>query len=455
LTVAWAGGSIARGRIDTAPTEPVSARLAFRPARVGKLLGASISVDEQRALLRRVGVETEAAPTGIRIQVAVEPKPLVVDAGSEEVLVAVVPTWRRDLAIEADVAEEIARVRGYETTPAHLPETLMPAYRPSPLTVREIVREALAGAGLSEVVTHALVSPLDEARLLWPEDADEPALPAQLVAQSGVEVAVTNPLSAQHSVLRQHLAASLLDVLSLNERQGRPDVAIFEIGKRYAGVDGGPREWTRLGLLLSGAAEPASWNRTARQYDLDDAKGILELLCRRLGLPEPSYVPDTRGFPFHPGRALLARQEAGNEAVAGRLAELHPDALAEWDLRAQRVIVAEIAIAGLDVATPRRIHVEPIPRFPEVERDLAVIVAEARTAAEVEACIRSHGGNLLCRVRLFDLYRGAPLAATEKSLAYRLVFGAKDRTLTEADLDAATAEVRRGLEAELGAYLRS
>jgi phenylalanyl-tRNA synthetase beta chain len=455
LTLAWAGGSIARGRIDTAPTEPVSARLAFRPARVSKLLGASISVDEQRDLLRRVGVETEAAPTGTRIQVAVEPRPLVVDAGSEEVIVAVVPTWRRDLAIEADVAEEIARVRGYETTPAHLPETLMPAYRPSPLTVREIVREALAGAGLSEVVTHALVSPLDEARLLWPEDASEPALSAQVVAQSGAEIAVTNPLSAQHSVLRQHLAASLLDVLSLNERQGRPDVAIFEIGKRYAGVDGKPREWTRLGLLLSGAAEPASWNRTARQYDLDDAKGIVELLCRRLRLPEPSYVADTRGFPFHPGRALVARQEAGNEAIAGRVAELHPDALAEWDLRAERVIVAEIAIAGLDVATPLRVHVEPIPRFPEVERDLAVIVAEARTAAEVEACIRSHGGALLRRVRLFDLYRGAPLAATEKSLAYRLVFGAQGRTLTETDVDAATAEVIRGLEAELGAHLRS
>ena len=455
LTVAWAGGSIARGRVDTAPTEPASARVAFRPTRVNKLLGAPISVDEQRDLLRRVGVETEVAPTGTLIQVAGEPRPLVVDAGSEEVLVAVVPTWRRDLDIEADVTEEIARVRGYETTPAHLPDTLMPAYRPSPHRVRELVRETLVGAGLSEVVTHALVSPLDEARLLWPEDLSVPAMPAQLVAESGAEIVVTNPLSAQHSVLRQHLVASLLDVLSLNERQDRPDVAIFEIGKRYAGVEGRPREWTRLGLLLSGAAEPASWNRTARQYDLDDAKGIVELLCRRLGLPEPSYVPDTRGFPFHPGRALVARQEAGNEAVAGRLAELHPDVLAAWDLRAQRVIVAEIAIAGLDVATPLRVHVEPIPRFPEVERDLAVIVAEARTASEVEACIRSFGGALLRRVRLFDLYRGAPLAATEKSLAYRLVFGAKDRTLAEADVDAATAEVRRGLEAEMGAHLRS
>ncbi len=455
LTLAWAGGALSKGRVDTAPTEPPSARLAFRPARVSRLLGAEISVDEQRSLLRRVGVETEPAPSGARIQVSAAPQPLVVDPGAEQALVAVVPTWRRDLAIEADLAEEIARVRGYETTPAHLPDTLMPAYRPSPLLVREVIRATLAGAGLSEVVTHALVSPLDEARLLWPEDESEPALPASLAAQTGDEIAVTNPLSVEHSVLRRHLAASLLDVLSLNERQGRPDVAIFEIGKRYARVDGRPREWTRLAVLLTGAAEPAAWNRAARPYDLDDAKGVLELLYRRVGMPEPSYVPDPRGFPFHPGRALLARAESGGEAVAGRVAELHPDAVAAWDLRAQRVIVAEVAIAGLDVAGPMRVHVEPIPRFPEVERDLAVIVAESRTAAEVHSTIERHGGVLLRRVRLFDLYRGTPLAATEKSLAYRLVLGAKDRTLTEAEVDAAIVAVRKGLEVDLDAHLRT
>jgi phenylalanyl-tRNA synthetase beta chain len=455
LTLAWAGGALSKGRVDTAPTEPAAARIAFRPARVSKLLGAEISVDEQRTLLRRVGVETELASSGTRIQVSGAPKPLVVDPGSERTVVAIVPTWRRDLDIEMDLAEEVARVRGYETTPAHLPDTLMPAYRPSPLGVRELVRQTLAGAGLSEVVTHALVSPLDEARLPWPDDAGEPALPASLAAQSGHEIVVTNPLSVQHSVLRRHLGASLLDVLSLNERQGRSDVGIFEIGKRYARVAGRPREWTRLAILLTGAAEPAAWNRAARPYDLDDAKGIVELLCRRLGLAEPSYVPDTRGFPFHPGRALLVRQESGAEAVAGRLAELHPDAVAAWDLRAQRVIVAEVALAGLDVAAPLRVHVEPLPRFPEVERDLAVIVAESRTAAEVQSTIERHGGVLLRRVRLFDLYRGTPLAADEKSLAYRLVLGAKDRTLTEPEVDSAIEEVRNGLETDIGAHLRT
>jgi phenylalanyl-tRNA synthetase beta chain len=455
LTLAWAGGSVASGRVDTAPTEPSPGRLAFRPSRVGKLLGASISIDEQRSLLARVGIETEPARAGTSIQVAVQPKPLIVDPGPEATLVAVVPTWRRDLMIEADIAEEVARVRGYETTPAHLPDTLMPAYRPSPMRVRDMIRETLAGAGLNEVVTHALVSSQEEAKLGWPEDEAEPALPAALVAASGAEIAVTNPLSAQHSVLRQHLGASLLDVLSHNERQGRPDIAVFEIGKRYARVEGRPREWTRLGILLTGAAEPASWNRAARAYDLDDAKGILELLCRRLGLAEPSYWPDTRGFPFHPGRALLAAQEAGGEAVAGRLAELHPDAVAAWDLRAPRVVVAELAISGLDIAAPLRVHVEPIPRFPEVERDLAVIVPESRTAAEVRATIERYGGALLRGVRLFDLYRGAPLNPQEKSLAFRMVLGANDRTLTEAEVEAAVETVRKGLETDLGAHLRT
>jgi phenylalanyl-tRNA synthetase beta chain len=455
LTLAWSGGSVARGRIDSAPVEPEPARLAFRPRRVDQLLGAEVPVAEQRALLARVGIETAPTTAATQVQVSAQPQPLSVAAGRDAVLVALVPTWRHDLAIEADVAEEVARVRGYETTPAHLPDTLMPAYRPSPLKVRDLIRETLAGAGLTEVVTHALVSPQDHARLLWPDDASEPALPADLAAETGEEIVVTNPLSAQHSVLRRHLAASLLDVLSLNERQGRSDVAVFEIGKGYARVKGRPREWTRLGLLLSGPAEPGAWDRAERPYDLDDAKGIVELICRRLGLPVPSYVPDTRGMPFHPGRALVVEARAETYALSGRIAEIHPDALAKWDLRAERVIVAELAAQALDSAVPAGLHVAPIPRFPEVERDLAVVVAEARTAAEVEAAIRRHGGALLRDLRLFDLYRGAPLPEGQKSLAYRLTLGASDRTLTEAELDTALAQVMRGLEADLGAHFRA
>ena len=377
--------------------------------------------------------------------------PLVVDPGSEAVAVAIVPTWRRDIVIEADVAEEVARIRGYEATPAHLPDTLMPAYRPSPVAVRDGIREMLAGAGLSEVVTHALVAPQDGPRLRWPDD-DGLDIPDPA---TGSSIAVTNPLSGQYSVLRQHLVGSLLDVLALNERGGREDVAVFEIGKGYGRVGEAPLEWTRLSLLLSGNAAPPAWNRAARPYDLDDVKGIVELLCVGLGLSAPTYTADRRGYPFHPGRALTAASRSSDAMVAGRLAELHPDVLAAWEVRAQRVVAAELSIRGLEGASRRPIHVEPIGRFPVMERDLAVIVAESRPAAAVEAAIRRHAGDLLLGERLFDLYRGAPLAAAEKSLAYRLVFGTKDRTLTEDEVDAAMTAVREGLEADLGAHIRS
>jgi phenylalanyl-tRNA synthetase beta chain len=457
LTLAWAGGVCARGTIDTAPEEPVSARLAFRPSRVGRLLGASISTSEQRALLERVGIETEPAPAETRIQVADEPKPLVVDAGADEVLVAVVPSWRRDLAIEADITEEVARVRGYEMTPAHLPDTLMPAYRHSPLRVRDAVRATLAGAGLSEVVTHALVAPADEAALGWPDDLGEELRPAVATDHPSVGDPIngTNPLSAQHSVLRRHLIASLLDVLALNERQGRESVAVFEIGKGYGRVDGTPWEWDRLAVLLAGSSVPAGWNQQSRSFDLDDAKGIVELLCRVLRLPSVTYTADRQGRPLHPGRALTVASESGSEAIGGRVGELHPDVLARLDLRTPRVVVAELSIRGLTSGDLPNVRVAPMPRFPLVDRDLAVIVDETTSAAEVQASISRHGGELLRNLSLFDLYRGTPLATSEKSLAFRLVFGASDRTLTEAEIDAAVARVRSGIATDVGARIRS
>jgi phenylalanyl-tRNA synthetase beta chain len=169
----------------------------------------------------------------------------------------------------------------------------------------------------------------------------------------------------------------------------------------------------------------------------------------------PVYAADLRGYPFHPGRALAVSSQAPEEWVVGRVAELHPDLLAALEVRAPRVIAAELAIRGLEAGVRRAVRVEAIGRFPVMERDLAVIVDESRAAAAVEDCIGRHAGGLLLESRLFDLYRGAPLDLDEKSLAYRLVFGSKDRTLTEAEVDAAMAEVRDGLAGDLGARIRS
>jgi phenylalanyl-tRNA synthetase beta chain len=432
----WAGGVIAPGSVDTAPDEPVATRISFRPARVNRLLGTELTADEQRELLARVGVETEPAAPGDRVNVALKPSLLAVVPDLDGTVTALVPTWRRDIAVEADVAEEIARVRGYELVPSVTPDTLMPVFRASPLEVRELVRETLAGAGLTEVVTSALVSPKHLETFAMARDV--PSIDGE-DQPGGDPIGVTNPLSRDHSILRKNLLGSLLDVVAVNLRHGTPDIAVFEVGKGYAHTGATSREWWRLGFVLTGAAEAPAWNRQARPYDLDDAKGVLELVARRVGLQAPVYAAETGEPVFHPGRT--ARATAGEDlfAVVG---ELHPDIVDRWGLRtSQRVIVAEVALRGLAAGRLTAEKAGAVAKFPEVERDLAIVVPEATHAAAVDALIRANAGDLLRDVALFDIYRGVPLAGDEKSLAYRLRLGAGDRTLTEPEVEAAVASV--------------
>jgi phenylalanyl-tRNA synthetase beta chain len=450
LIAEWAGGRVAKGAVDTNPTEPALVRLPFRAARVNRLLGVDLPAAEQRDLLARVGVATEPAPSGTRIPLSSEPKPLEIDAGDAEAFVAIVPTWRRDLTIEADVAEEVARVRGYDVVPELLPDTPMPHHRHSPLRLRHLVRETLAGAGVTEAVTFALVSP---EMVEWFGPPDDPAVPGEGEA-GGRPVTVTNPLSSQHSVLRQSLLGSLLEVVSTNLRQGRSDVAIFEIGKGYGAADDAEttHEWWRLAIALTGSAEIPAWNRPSRAYDLDDAKGLLELIVRRLRLPAPRYTFLSDDPHLHPGRA--ARVTAG-EALSGRVGAIHPALLETLELRTPAVIVAEVAIAGLSGGQPATARTVPLSRQPSGERDLAVVVAENVAAADVEAAIRRHAGPLLRSAILFDIYRGRPLDENDKSLAFRLAFQADDRTLTEAEIDRAIEGVTAGLTTDVRGRLRT
>jgi phenylalanyl-tRNA synthetase beta chain len=462
LIAEWAGGTVARGRVDSDPNEPAPSRLAFRPGRVNRLLGTTLQPAAQRELLARVGIETEPAAAGARIVVAAGPKPLEAPIGEDEAWVAVVPTWRRDLAIESDITEEIARVMGYEAIPSVLPHTPMPSYRPEPLQVRNAVRGALSGAGLSEIVSYALVSPRHletfHLREPVPSASGEDAL-------GGTPITVTNPLSRDHSLLRQGLIGSLVEIVSSNLRHGRQDVAIFEVGKGYGRDGGDVLEWWRLGLALTGAAEPPAWNRPARPFDVDDAKGLIELVCGKLGLGTPAYRPETDERLLHPGRAarVEARRggaagggEAGGAAhMTGLVGELHPALVERLELRTDRVIVAELSIAGLGGGTLDPVRSVPPPRFPAVHRDLAVIVAEPRPAADVAALLQRRGGELLQDIQLFDIYRGTPLDPGVKSLAYRITFQAPDRTLTEAEVEQAIGAITAGLAEELGAHLRS
>ncbi len=445
----WAGGQVARGRVDTAPTEPGRSRVLFRPDRVNRLLGTTLEPAEQRALLARVGVETESTTDGERVTVALRPEPLVVEAEPGSALAALTPTWRRDIAVEADVAEEIARVRGYELVPSVTPDTAMPAYRPSPLEVRELIRETLAGAGLTEVVTTALVSPRHVETFTVRRDV--PSVDSE-PQPGGQPIELANPLSRDHSMLRRNLLGSLVDVVGTNLRHGTEDVAVFEIGKGYARTGDTPREWWRLGFALTGAADTRAWNRPVRSLDIDDAKGLVELVAHRLGFGRPTYAAETEEAVFHPGRTARV---AVPDRLAGIVGELHPAIASSWELRTgHRVIVAELALDGLAGGRLAPERAPMVGRFPEVERDLAIVVPEMTPSAAVEALVVAHGGDLLLYVRLFDIYRGIPLGSAEKSLAFRLRFGAPDRTLAEAEVEAGVAAVVSALSS-LGGRLRA
>ena len=450
LVADWAGGAVAAGRVDTAPLEPGETRVPFRPGRVNRLLGTAFEPDQQAALLARVGIGVEQVAGDATIPVAAGEKPLTV-VGVEPALVAIAPTWRRDLQIEADIAEEIARVRGYDAVPTKTPDTPMPHFRPDPLGIRDGLRHALAGAGLSEVVTPALVGDGQAARLGWPVDAANGVPGADAVA--GAIVRARNPLSERHAVLRSGLVGSLLDVLAFNERHGHPEAAVFEIGKGYArGSDGSPAEWWRLGFLLTGDAIPASWSLPGRPWDVEDAKAIAALAAQVIGASEPVFRAHGDGEPLHPGRA--ARVDAPGR-VHGLVGELHPATLAAWDLRSERVVVGELALAGLDSGERPPVRVGPLGRHARAERDLAIVVASDVPAGAVAATLRDAGGELLRSLALFDVYRGAPLAGAEKSLAWRLALRADDRALDDSEVEAVLGRLLAAVAAAHGGRLRA
>lgn len=445
LIARWGGGRVATGVVDTQPQAPAPLRVAFRPARVRRLLGADITAEEQRALLARVEIETEPATAVGRVPVIAGEDPLEVAAEPSQMLVAIIPGHRRDIAIEADIIEEVARVRGYETLAGRLPDTGMPDYRPDPQVLTDRLRAYLSGSGLSELITHGLIGPQDHARMGY-----GPGDPATIRA--------ANPVTLDHSEMRRSLIPEHLRVLVENERQKTPDVHAFELGAIHEWRDGQPVQTEVLGLMLAGRDRPVGLGQTQGDVDVALAKGFLERLTARLTWNRLQYEPVTpRAGVEHPGRtaAVVAVSPTADSTIVGRVGELHPTLLQAYDVNAAHVVFAEIYLEAFERLIPERLRVGRLEHLPGVERDIAVVVSEETVAGQVEAVIRESGGPNLRAVTLFDRYRGAPLSAHEKSLAYRLRFEFVDHTTEEDAVDPAVERVVAVLSERLGARLRS
>jgi phenylalanyl-tRNA synthetase beta chain len=436
LLVELCGAKMVPGTIDVAADIPEPRRLRLRASRVEGLLGMTISQDEQKIYLERLGFEAAA--------------------DGEDLEVVVPPDRHYDVTREVDLIEEVARVHGIDE---HLPTTL-------PATGAEVgglsraqrlrrrAEDGLRDLGFDQVVGWSFTDPGEPGRLRIPED-DPRAKP----------VLLANPLSEEQSAMRTTLLGSLLDIAARNAARGAGDLALFESARVYlqdpskgeavdplaghfAGDQPAPfSEPHRFAALAAGSLSKRSWRGGGDAADFFALKGVLEALAGQLGV-ELSFAPAEQPF-LHPGRS--AAVSIGGTA-AGWLGEVHPLVCRTWDLDAAAALEIEAAplIAAASVGEE---SYEDVTTFPAVYQDLAVVVPADVPAEVVAEAIRAGGGELLQEAEVFDLFAGEQLGADRKSLALNLEFRAPDRTLTDEEVAGLREAIKAKLD-EIGGTLR-
>lgn len=417
-----AGGVPEPGLVETDLIEHSTKRLVFPLNEVKRTLGVDVSYSECKRLL-----------TGLRFGVE--------DAqGSEQgkVLLVTVPPRRVDIEEEIDLTEEIARSYGVNYfEPADLTKAVPGGPRNEEFARMERLRDVLVALGGLEAVNTSLLAPSDLSDMGW-EGEDPRANPVMLL----------NPLISNESCLRTSLLPGLLKVAANNQKAKNPGGLFWETGRVFfRSQDELPLEMTQLALMAYGALEPKTWAQEQRDAGFFHMKGVLESVLSLMGVPEAEYLPDA-GMPFHPGKS--ARVVVKGSAV-GALGEIHPLVSAKLDLSAP-VTMAWLSLDALSTFySPKRY--EEISRFMPVERDIAVIVSEETPAGDVLRVVKEVANDLIS-VELFDVWRKPPVPEGSKSLALRLVYQAKDRTLTEEELSLDRERILEALGAKFGARLR-
>lgn len=429
LLVEIAGGTPPADIVDVYPAPAEPHRILVSEDEIGGLLGHTYS----RELVTRVLTS---------LDFTVEP----VDAK----LLVTVPGHRHDVEGRADLAEEVARITGYDEIPTTLPTGTPPEPYVEPLRAAgDAAKDVLTAAGLREVMTYSLVGAGASARLNLDSDATN-GTAAQ--AQGQAEIPVHNAISADLSVLRTELLSSILGVARSTLRH-RERVATFELARVYLPpLQPLPTERTRLGIVMTGASGLTAWNAPARQTDFFDLKGVITELLGRFSVPH--RIAPARAGAYHPGRCAELFVGEGDGVSVGYLGQLHPLVAERFDLEGREVYVAELAFDTLVEHGLGQPQLEQLARFPGLDRDLALVLDRDVPNLDVVSAIRTVGGPLLERVALFDLYQGPQVADGKRSLAYTLRFRAPDRTLTDAEADDAMSRIVAEVRQRFGAVIR-
>ncbi|AST92800.1 phenylalanine--tRNA ligase subunit beta [Sutcliffiella cohnii] len=417
LMAEFAGGEVLEGSVEvnTISYEPKVVTTTL--SKINSVLGTSVTASEVKAIFENLKFE-------------------VVE--DNETFTVTVPTRRGDITIEEDLVEEVARLYGYDNIPTTLPiSAATPGVLSTYQAKRRKVRSFLEGAGLLQTITYSLTSK-ERAK--------------QFAIEDGKEIVLAMPMSEERSTLRLSLVPHLLEVVQHNIARQTHANSIYEIGSVFVGKEGEelPEEKERLSGVLTGLWHSHQWQGEKKAVDFYVAKGILDGMFEMLGLTERVTYRRAELDRLHPGRTA---EILLNDDVVGYVGQLHPETLKELDL--PETYVFELALQTILNIETEEIKYEPIPRFPSISRDIALVIDRSTPAGDLEKVIRTAGGSLLKEVRIFDLYEGDKIAEDKKSVAYSLRYYHPDHTLTDEEVTKVHEKVLTALEEQFGATLRS
>ncbi len=398
-------GEVVDGVIDVVAAEKPVTTLPLEPEKINALLGAEIPVDFMRDTLTKLGFTLDGDTI-------------------------TVPSWRGDVERCADVAEEVGRFWGYNEIPATplRGETVMGGLTEKQKLERKL-GETCRGLGYSEIMTYSFISPSGYAKIRRGDDA--------AITNS---IRILNPLGEDTSVMRTTSLPSMLETLARNVHNRNASARLYELAKLYLpkAADELPEEKLCLTLGAYGG------------LDFFDLKGDVEAILDALRITGAEFHARKDASSYHPGRCAEITVEG---RVIGILGQLHPAVAEAYDVTAE-LYAAELDFEALRELSAAEITYAPLPRFPGVHRDLAVVCDAAVTVLALEKCIRAAGGSLLKAADFFDVYTGLPIPAGQKSVAFSLEFRSDEKSLTDQDVEPRMAAILEKLGAELNAHIR-
>ncbi|MEW9095073.1 MAG: phenylalanine--tRNA ligase subunit beta [Clostridiaceae bacterium] len=403
-------GEVMEGTIDVYPNPLKTSIIEVDSKWINKFLGTEISKESMKEYLDRLELKTEI---------------------EEEKLIIKVPTFRSDINIKEDVAEEIARIYGYNNIPTTLlKSTSERGGKTKKQHLQDSIVEVLIGSGLNQSISYSFVSPKVFDKVLIPKES-----PIRNV------VKIRNPLGEDYSIMRSTSIPSIMEALARNYSRSNERARLFEIGKVYIPKENEyelPEEINIVTLGIYG------------EVDYLDLKGVVENIVDSLDIKDINYKRESENPSFHPGKT--AKVFIGQKLL-GTLGEIHPDITDNYEIE-ERCYVAELNLDLLYQYANVNKTYKPLPKYPAVTRDIALIVDDEVMVQDIEEIIAKQGGKMVESIKLFDIYKGKQIEEGKKSVAYSIVYRLENKTLTDGEVNKVHDKIVRTLENRLGAALR-